>query len=45
MQAGMGITKMWRRPAQSLPLGVISLGVIASYSGIVLLVWLSLRLL
>jgi hypothetical protein len=41
----MSITKMWHRPAQSWPLGIISLGVMASYSGTVLLVWLLLRLL
>jgi hypothetical protein len=41
----MGITKMWRRPAESWPLGVTSLTVIASYGGAVLMFWLLLRLL
>jgi len=45
MELAVNITDIWRRSARSWPLAIISLGVVASYSGTVVVVWLLLRLL
>jgi hypothetical protein len=38
----MNIANIWRRPARIMPLAVISVGVVVSYAGAALVVWLLL---